>query len=282
MRADVSDTERRLKYRRFNLRLVNSCTDAEACALVDLALGASGDRVGEIRRRPGTARPADGERPPRVYVKAEFRRPTQPLGRRIRRARAFAEGEGYRAFAAAGLAVPELLMFGEQPRWLMRGGAIVATVKLPGQNAAHTYIETQDDEIILDVARMLAAIHRRDLVHGDAVIRNFVRVDRRIYVMDFPSWGDFSRKGAEIDLARLIGSARVRGLGDNGALAVLDTYVTTWPDAVRAHIVGFQGRVLSEATRYADYIVERDRTRTARHARLRARLKPSERKGDAR
>src|SRR6185436_10576841 len=116
----------RLSCRGFDLRLENGFTADEARAVVERALATGGDRVSFAMERPaGHGTPDAVRQAQRVFVKAEFRRPDQPIGRRFRPSRAISEGRGYRAFHAAGIPVPRLYVFGEQSRLRPRAGAIV-------------------------------------------------------------------------------------------------------------------------------------------------------------
>ena len=90
---DNQSMTRRLRYRSFELRLEGDCEEAEARTVIDRILATSGDRVGHTIKRPG-----GGE----AYVKAEFRRPDQPISKRLCAGRAVAEGRGYRRFLRAG------------------------------------------------------------------------------------------------------------------------------------------------------------------------------------
>src|SRR5258705_11591523 len=157
----MSAPRTRLVHRGFDLRLDNGFAADEARAVVDRVLATGGDRVSFVMDRV-----TGGERrTPRLFVKAEFRRPGQPLGKRIRPSRAIAEGRGYRAFAAAGLPTPRLFAYGEQSRLRPRAGAVVVTEKIRGLDAARLFQRQAGAEAGLRVARLIASIHAAGLVH---------------------------------------------------------------------------------------------------------------------
>ncbi len=270
----------RLAYRGFDLRLENGFTADEVRAVVDRVLTTGGDRVSFLMPRPGSPELPKGTRgrPLRLFVKAEFRRPNQPLSKRLNAARAVAEGRGYRAFAAAGLAVAKLFAFGEQSRLRPRAGAIVVTEKIRGRDAARTWKRAPHVDIGLRVARTLAAIHAADLVHGDSVMRNFVLVPGAEHVIDLPAWGRWSAVRAERDVALFIGSAMKLGADSSHVLRFLDAYDDHLSRPAARLGAGWRARVMEAANAYRIYLVDRDATRAERRAKKGAALtRPGER-----
>lgn len=258
----------RLQYRGFRLRLENGFAPDEAREVVDRVLATEGDRVSFAMRRPGAAPdPQRRGRPPRVYVKAEFRRPDEPLSKRLRPSRALREGRGYRAFAAAGLPVPNLLLFGEQSRLRLRGGGIVVTEKIRGRDAATTWKRAPSPDVLRRTAALLAAIHRAGFVHGDPVLRNFVLTPGGDHVIDLPSWRPFSSDGGVADLALLAGSAMKLGANSAHVAALVAAYADSPGDPGARLPRGWRPRVLAEADAYRRYLLERDATRASRRAR---------------
>jgi tRNA A-37 threonylcarbamoyl transferase component Bud32 len=267
-------------YRGFFLRLENGFSEAEARAVLDRALGRPGDRDSFVMLRPGTPEEIPRQTQPRLYVKTEFRRPGDPLGKRIRHSRAVSEGRGYRAFAEAGLPVPELYVFGEQSRLRPRAGSIVVTQRVRARDASRLYIQSCDVEVGRRVAAALARIHARGLVHGDAVLRNFIPTDDRVWVLDLPRWGTATPDEVERDLSLLLGSAMRLGADHAHVNQLLYAYLEAPESPAVSLAAEWQRRVLEQAELYRRYLEDRERTREERHARRRRRPLSSERKGD--
>jgi tRNA A-37 threonylcarbamoyl transferase component Bud32 len=274
--SPMSDRPDRFTFRGFDLRLANGFAADEARAVIERVLATGGDRVLFVMDRPGTSgAPAT---PTRIFVKAEFRRPHQPLGRRIRPSRAVAEGRGYRAFAAADVPTPRLFAFGEQSRLRPRAGAVVVTERIPARDAVRHWNAAPDPELGARVARILARIHAADLAHGDAVMRNFVLVDGCEYAVDLPSWSPWSRETAEHDLARFLGSAAKVGATAAHLAAWLDEYAASPTGAAARLEGGWRGRVTTAAAEYLRHLLDREATRPARRARKQASaIRPGER-----
>jgi tRNA A-37 threonylcarbamoyl transferase component Bud32 len=266
----------RFGFRGFDVRLVNGFSAEEARAVIERVLATYGDRVAFAMDRDGE-RGADG-RPTRLFVKAEFRRPHQPFSKRVRASRAVAEGRGYRAFAAAGVPTPRLFTFGEQSRLRPRAGAIVVTERVNGRDAARMWMAAPDFGLGARVARTIARIHAADLAHGDAVMRNFVLVDGREYVVDLPSWSKWSREAAERDLALFLGSAAKIGATETHLAGWIEEYASS-PGVPAARLAdGWRRRVTGAAEEFRRHLMEREATRPARHARKQAStLRPRER-----
>lgn len=266
----------RISYRGFDLRLENGFAAAEARAVVDRVLATGGDRVGFLMDRPGGAVAAG--RPARLFVKAEFRRPDQALGKRLRPSRAISEGRGYRRFAAAGLPVVRLFAFGEQSRLRPRAGAIVVTEKVRGRDAARTWKRSPSAELAERAARTLAAVHAAGFVHGDAVMRNFVLVTGREYLLDLPGWCRWTAEGAERDLSLLAGSLLRLGADDAQRQALFAAYESAPGGAAARLAPGWRERALAAAEAYVRHLQERDATRPERRARKQASIaRPGER-----
>lgn len=276
----VLPVRERLSYRGFDLRLENGFTADDVRAVVDRVLATGGDRVSFLMPRPGSPELPKGTRgrPPRLFVKAEFRRPNQPLSKRLRPSRAVAEGRGYRAFADAGIAVAKLCAFGEQSRLRPRAGAIVVTEKIRGRDAARLWKRAPHVDIGLRVARTLARIHAAGLVHGDPVMRNFVLVPGAEHVIDLPGWGRWSAGRAERDLALFIGSAMKLGADSSHVLRFLAAYEEDVSHPAARLAVGWRERVMEAANAYRLYLLDRDATRAERRARKGAAIvRPGER-----
>jgi tRNA A-37 threonylcarbamoyl transferase component Bud32 len=274
--SPMSDRPGRFTFRGFDLRLANGFAADEARAVIERVLATGGDRVAFVMGRPGAGDPSG--RPTALFVKAEFRRPNQPLGKRLKSSRAVAEGRGYHAFAAADVPTPRLFLFGEQSRLRPRAGGVVVTERVRGRNAAHLWIATPDPDLGARVARMLARIHAADLVHGDAAMRNFVLVDGREYAVDLPGWSEWTRDGAERDLARFLGSASKIGATEERLEGWMEEYAAA-PGGPAARLAdGWRGRVTSAAEEYRRHLVEREVTRSDRRARKEASaIRPRER-----
>lgn len=272
----MSAPRERVMCHGFDLRLENGFAEIEAREVIDRVLATAGDRVAFVMDRAG-APGADG-RPTRIFVKAEFRRPHQPLGKRLKPSRAIAEGRGYRAFAAAALPVARMFAFGEQSRLRPRAGAVVITEKIRGRNAEQTWLKAPDVAIALRVARIVARIHAAGLVHGDAVMRNFVLVPVAEYVVDLPGWRRFSADLAERDVALFVGSAMKIGADGAAVVRMLDEYAAPARGAGSRLSDGWRERVLRAADEYRRHLIERDATRPERRARKAASaVRPGER-----
>jgi len=276
----MSAPRERLSHRGFDLRLENGFTAEEARDVVERVLAMPGDRVSFLM--PRAAAPDESGHAPLLFVKAEFRRPDQPLSKRLKPSRAMAEGRGYRAFQAAGLPVARLLAFGEQSRLRPRGGGIVVTEKVRGRDAQRAWRRSHDAEICGRVARCLAAIHAADLVHGDALMRNFILSQGAEHAIDLPSWSKWSHEGAERDIARFLGSAIRLGADDAPTSRCLALYEAAPAGAARRLAEGWRRRVTDEADAYCRHLAERDATRAERRTRKRdSAIRPGERESAA-
>ena len=271
--TDESDpsTTRRLRYQGFALRLEGDCQEDEARGIIDRILETPGDRVGVRVERPGGGK---------AYVKAEFRRPDQPLGKRLRPGRAVSEGRGYRRFLQAGLHVPQILLFGEQPRVMPRGCAIVVTECVRGRNAHTRFLNDERSEWPLRAIAALATVHDAGFVHGDAALRNFVPADDgSTWIIDLPRYAEWSRERVRKDLALLIGSTTKQGGEESLGEQLFDAYATS---CQRVADLGdaWRREATAEMDEYVAYLRERDRTRPERHAKRKKSLRPGPRTTD--
>lgn len=261
----------RLRVRGFDLRLENGFAADAAREVVERVLGTKGDRVHFVATAGGA----------KVFVKAEFRRPSDALGKRLRTSRAVREGRGLRAFAAAGLPVPRLLAFGEQPKWKPRAGALVVTEKLPGHDASWTLQRHLRADLVAAVAGALGTIHARGFVHGDAALRNFLPLESGMHVVDVPRWAKWTAEGAEDDLAHVVGSALKAGALKAFLPQALDAYRAAAGAAAQHLPAGWEGRVLAAGETYLAWLIERDRTRKDRRAKREASPLRSKGRGEA-
>lgn len=247
----------RLRYRGFDLRVEDGFDADAARAVVDRVLATAGDRVHFVMQ-------AGSEK---VFVKAEFRRPSDPLGKRLRPSRAVTEGRGLRAFAAAGVPVPRLRACGGQAAWRPRAGALLVTEKLPGHNVSATLQRRLRPDLVEAVAAALARLHAVGFVHGDAAIRNFLALPEGIRIVDVPRWGAWTPGGAEDDLVHVAGSARKSGVPAAAIDRVLDAYRDADPANAARLAAGWRDRVSAGADVYFRHLLDRDRTRQDRRAR---------------
>ena len=268
---------RRLSYRSFDLRLEGDLTEDEARSLIDAALARPGDRVAFVEPRENGTPDPDGK-PERFFVKAEFRRPHQSLRARFKPGRAVSEGRGYRRALEAGIPAPQIMMFGEQPRWFPRSCAIVVTHKLRGLDAARRYVRKGELEIPLAAADLLARVHASGFVHGDAALRNFLSSGGVMHVIDLPRWGPWSQRNAELDLSRLITSTHKRLALPAEGEELLDAYEASDCGAAQQLAPAWRERVREEGARYRAHLDERDATRPERHARKSKQLRPGQRR----
>lgn len=235
--------------------------------VVDKVLATPGDRLQFVLREGDLP---DGWTGGKIFVKAEFLRPTDALGKRFRTSRARSEAEGYRAFAAAGLRVPRLLLHGEQSRWKPRAGALVATAKIDAENASAALQRHLRENLVTGVAAALGGAHGKGLLHGDAAIRNFLPAEGGAWIVDLPRWGRWSASGAEEDLAQCLGSALKAGALRSWLPAVLGSYRAAAGDAAARLAPGWEERVVAAAQTYCAYLIGRDGTRRDRRAKREA------------
>ncbi len=275
----------RLEHEGFTLRLEHGFGRDEARAVIERVLATSGDRVHFLMDRPAGGLDEinqDGGLA-RVFVKAEFRRPHQPLAKRLRRSRSLIEGRGYRFFHAAGLPVPRVLMFGEQSRLRPRSGSVIATEMVRHRNARFTYGEASDDAVrgalAARLADTLAWVHSAGFVHGDAVLRNFVATPDTVWIVDVPRWGRVSADGIVKDIGHMVGSTQKLDRDDvvPGGI-MLDAYAAAAGRREVALPGGWREAALECARGYLGWLEQRDRTRAERHARkANNKLRPGER-----
>lgn len=160
--------------------------------------------AGEGRRHARVELPEGG----RAFVKTYNPRSKHSLLRRLRASRAIAEGEGYRAFAAAGIDTPELIAWGEVRRRFMWMRGIVITRLIDGPTVAEDYAARSDADMIIQAAECLARVHQAGLAHGDPRLRNFLVSGETILPFDLCSWGRLDERRRVEDLVKFLGSAR--------------------------------------------------------------------------
>lgn len=253
-------------YRGFHLRLEDGFGQGEARAVVDEALSREGDHVTFFMRRPGHD-DLPVEDAPHLFVKSECRRPDQALRKRLSDSRAVIEGRGFRTFAEAGLPVPDLHFFGQQSRLRPRGGSIVVTQAVLAPTAAASYGNGPDIEVGRRVMRTLAGIHARGLVHGEPLLRNFVPVADRVWIVELPAWSRANEETIERDLARLLGAVLRYG-GDHAHLNhLLLAYLNAPESPAVALAPEWQRRVMEDAEAHRRDQEDRERRRAARGSR---------------
>lgn len=142
----------------------------------------------------------------RVFVKIYLRRKGHSLIRRLRPNRARREGAGLRAFAAANLPTPRLLLYGDQRTRGLFDKGVVVTARVEMESIASHYRATGDKEAIAQALRMLAKTHHAGLAHGDACVSNFVLVDSKLMMIDVPSWSRLSNASRLADLRKFLGT----------------------------------------------------------------------------
>lgn len=254
---------RALALRGFRLVADDTVDDAAADAILARLLAIHGDRVQFVMR---TGDPGHPPGLPKMFVKGEFLRPLDPLGKRVRMPRALREAEGYAAFTAAGLPVPRLLLHGAQSRARLRGGSLVCTEKIDAENASAALQRRLREDVITSVAAALGATHAAGLVHGDAAIRNFLpREDlRTAWIVDLPRWDRFTPEGALDDLVHAVGSA----LKSGARREWIPAFFAKWRDAAGAAAsklpADAEPTALAAADDYRAYLIARDRTRADR------------------
>ncbi len=126
--------------------------------------------------------------------------------RRLRKGRALHEGEGYRAFQAAGLPTPMLILYGEYRRLGLHQLGLIGTRKIEAPTVTEHWREHGDATVFDGAAAALARVHAAGLTHGDALARNFLATEDETTVFDLASWGRFDGPNQIEDLTRLLGS----------------------------------------------------------------------------
>jgi len=146
---------------------------------------------------------------------------------RLRRGRASREGRGHAEFAARGVTIPRMLMWGERRPLGLLGSGIVVTVKIFAPTVAQAYRESGEEEVLAAAMEELAHAHRAGLRHGDPLARRFLATRPRVTVCDLAAWGSIRPAGRAEDLARFLASAR--GLAGDRSVAdrLLDRYQRT-------------------------------------------------------
>lgn len=137
-----------------------------------------------------------------IFVKVYRRRPKHNLLRLLRASRAVLEGAGYLAFMERGLAVPELILWGESRRRGLFEFGIVATLRIDAPSVAEAYLASRDNALLFATAEELGAIHKAGLAHGDPYARNFLATQPRPTPLDVASWSRLGKASQIKDLTR--------------------------------------------------------------------------------
>lgn len=137
-----------------------------------------------------------------VMVKIYVRRPKHNLLRLLRAGRSELEAAGYRAFSERGLAVPELMLWGESRRRGLFEFGIVATLRIDAPSVADAYATSRDDALLFATAEELGRIHKAGLAHGDPYARNFLATKPRPMPLDVASWSRLRKASQLKDLTR--------------------------------------------------------------------------------
>jgi tRNA A-37 threonylcarbamoyl transferase component Bud32 len=139
-----------------------------------------------------------------AMVKVYVRRPKHNLLRLLRAGRSKLEAEGYRAFKERGLAVPELILWGESRKRGLFEFGIVVTMRIDAPSVADAYAASRDDVLLLAVAEQLGRIHKAGLAHGDPYARNFLATKPHPTPLDVASWSKLSKASQVKDLTRFV------------------------------------------------------------------------------
>ncbi len=183
-----------LRVGRARLHLAEGVSPEWARELVEMILEKKPREVMAHAPPPGWK----GEAMVKIYV----RRPKHNLLRLLRAGRSKLEAAGYRAFSERGLAVPELILWGEsRQRGLFEFG-IVATLRIDAPSVADAYAASRDDALLLATAEELGRIHKAGLAHGDPYARNFLATKPRPTPLDVASWSRLRKASQLKDLTR--------------------------------------------------------------------------------
>ncbi len=131
-----------------------------------------------------------------------FRR-TNPFRRLLPRY-ASKEGNAYLKFQRLGLAVPEILAFGEEWKFMIRHRGLFVVEALGAPSVQHILHETRNLEWIERTIDSISKIHRAGVTHGDAHLVNFIGVGDKIYAIDIDKSKPISEKGKVTDLVNIL------------------------------------------------------------------------------
>jgi hypothetical protein len=159
---------------------------------------------------------------------------------------------------------------------------------LRGIDADRRYERNHDAALPVSAARLLARIHAAGLVHGDAVLRNFLTSKGAMHAIDLPRWNRLTAPRAENDLAHLITSTNKRHPLPRGGEELLDAYAAASlalrdsgdsgdSDCAETLDEPWRDRVRRASQAFMTYLLERDATRDERHAKKRLRFLRAER-----
>ena len=151
------------------------------------------------------------------------------LVRRLRTGRARLEGEGYRAFEAAGIRTPRMLFYFEERRLGLHRLGVVATVRLPVLTVTRTWRASGDEGLFLEIAGELALVHAAGLAHGDPITRNFLATRPRPTIFDLATWGKLTPARQEEDIVRHLGSVTFLLREPRMVPSLLERYSETHP-----------------------------------------------------
>ena len=131
-----------------------------------------------------------------------FRR-TNPFRRLLPRY-ASKEGNAYLKFQRLGLAVPDILAFGEEWKFMIRHRGLFVVEALEAPSVQRILHETRNLEWIERIFETISKIHRAGVTHGDAHLVNFIGLEDEIYVIDIDKSKPISEKGKVTDLVNIL------------------------------------------------------------------------------
>lgn len=131
-----------------------------------------------------------------------FRR-TNPFRRLLPRYAA-KEAKAYLRFQRSGLAVPEMLVFGEEWRFGIRNQGLFAAETVDGPSLQSLLNDTRDPRWIDQIFDTITRIHQAGFTHGDAHLVNFLERDGNIYCIDIDKSKPISEKGRLTDLINIM------------------------------------------------------------------------------
>jgi tRNA A-37 threonylcarbamoyl transferase component Bud32 len=159
-----------------------------------------------------------------AFVKVYNRRQKHGLIRRLRSARSMREAAGYLAFAQAGLAAPDLLLWSELRRFGLLERGVIVTAWVASPTVAEALVSGEDHSLLSVTAAALARIHRAGLAHGDPRTRNFLATPEGPMAFDLCSWGRLTEQSRTWDLTKFLGSSVVLVGDESIAAALLEAY----------------------------------------------------------
>lgn len=142
----------------------------------------------------------------KLYAHTDYQsrglRRTNPLRRLLSRYAA-KEAHAYLNFRQLGLAVPKVLAFGEEWKFMVRHRGLFVVEALQGLSIQHLLHETRNTQWVERIFTTISRIHRAGVTHGDAHLVNFIGTEDEIYAIDIDKSKPVTEKGKATDLVNI-------------------------------------------------------------------------------